>query len=90
MMIYNNITLYIMHLLGLEVNSFPSLALAHKSITSCEDKKWVLISFEANIKNLLTWVCQGQYFPYREIYPYVYWGPESILYFCTYRDLLEL
>lgn len=50
MMIYNNITLYIMHLLGLEVNSFPSLALAHKSITSCEDKKWVFISFEANIK----------------------------------------
>lgn len=49
MMIYNNITLYIMHLLGLEVNSFPSLALAHKSITH-EDKKWVLISFEANIK----------------------------------------
>ena len=41
MMICNNITLYIMHLLGLEANSFPSLALAHKSITLCEDKKWV-------------------------------------------------
>ena len=50
MMIYNNITLYIMHLLGLEVNSLPSLALAHRSIALCEDKKWILISFEANIK----------------------------------------
>ena len=39
-----------MHLLGLEANTFPSLALAHKSITLCEDKKWVLIYFEANIK----------------------------------------
>lgn len=50
MMIYNNITLYVMHLLGLEVNSLPSLALAHRSITLREDKKWVLISFKANIK----------------------------------------
>ena len=50
MMIYNNITLFIMHSLGLEVNSFPPLALDLKSIILCVDKKWVLISFEVSIK----------------------------------------
>lgn len=77
MMSYNNIRSYIMHLLGWEVNSFPSLALALESIILCGHKKAGIDFFKGKHPNLLTWVCQGQYFPHRAIYTYVYWGAES-------------